>query len=180
MFTRIDLEQNGRYGVIVKSWEKGWQEGDPPAKTEYLENTTVFQVLSQIDKDGSYTVEMCDENTGRALCGEITRIDFSQEGEKWTVKKFPYGWTAKTRPLSIESKPADFDLEAAFAWLQEHGWTTRRYPGGARAWKGQILPVRDDNAIRRMRGQTNRAFWAGQIGDGEAGSRRNYDFAFDF
>jgi hypothetical protein len=176
-YTRIDLEQNGAYGVIVRSWEDGWIEGDIASKTEYIENETVFQVLSKIEKDG-YTVEMCDRNTGRALRGEIIRIDFTQIGDTWNVKKYPYGWTAKTRPIKDETKPAGFDISAALEWAKKSGWIVREYPGGARAWKGELLPVRDGQTIKRMRNRADKAYYNGTPGD--LGSRRQFDLAYDF
>lgn len=150
-FTRVDLEQNGRLGVIKKWWKAGWKEGDAPAGQEYIENGTVYEQLTRLEQAG-YTVEMCDHQTGRALCGEITRIDFVRTGETWTVKKYPYGWTARTRSIETATKaPGGFDLESALDWCRKNGWSVSTWENGARAWKGDPLPVRDASAVRRMR-----------------------------
>lgn len=171
--TRIDLEQNGPLGVILKFWEKGWQPGDAPLAADYAEGATLYAILPQLEKAG-FTCEMAERTLGRALRGEITRIDFAQTATGWKVSKYPFGWTAKTRPLTCEEKPA-FDLDAALAWCSANGWHIRRWPGGARAFKGSPQPVRDQAAILRLRRQTEDAFFRGKP-DG----RSAYDFAFDY
>ncbi len=82
----------------------------------------------------------------------ITRIDFSVIRAGVIVNKFPENWYSdRAGPVSHEIKPPDFDLEAAIRWLQEHGWSVRRWSDGARAWRGPMLPVRDSVAIQRLR-----------------------------
>jgi hypothetical protein len=120
---------------------------------------------------------MCDATHGRALRGETTRIDFTQANDgSFHVKNFPYGWTAKTKPISDEIK-SESDYEQAILWCVASGWHVRRWPGGARAFKGAPQPVRDRASILTMRrkveadmqnGRTNHQFQSG------------FDFALDY
>lgn len=153
MITRVDLEAVGST-IFRKNWEAGWIEGDAPASTETFEGATVFSLLRSLELNG-FTVEMHDDDHGRALRGQITRIDFSVVGPQVVVRKWPYGWTASTRPISTETKTG-FDLENALDWCLKNGWTVYRYEGGARAWLGQALPVRDAASIRRLRARMPR------------------------
>ena len=172
--TRIDLETAGDTGkVLVEQWFEGWI-ATSPCDLYQQQAGTVASLLQQYERQG-YTVWMCDARIGRALRGEITRIDFVESGQGWQVRKYPYGWTARTHPLSLEEKPAGFDLEAALAWCEQRHWQVRRWPGGARAWKGELLPVRDSSSIRAMRRQVER-----NIMSNHTDVRRAFDLAFDF
>ena len=46
---------------------------------------------------------------------------------------------------------ADFNLDAALAWCTANGYSVRRWPGGARAWKGVPWVIRTACQIIRMR-----------------------------
>jgi hypothetical protein len=159
--------------VMVSQWLEGWTATSPCDLYE-LKAGLITELLQQYERQG-YTVWMCDQRTGRALRGETTRIDFIETGKGWQVRKYPYGWTAKTHPISLDEKPADFDLEAALAWCEQQRWQVHRWPGGARAWKGDLLPVRDASAIRAMRRQVENNIMSGHID-----TRRAFDLAFDF
>lgn len=104
----------------------------------------------------------------------ITRIDFLGFNEKvhtgrdrfvWRVTKFADGWTAYTPAIDIQIDPPihtpdgeqPFDIEVALALLAGAGWKIRRWPNGARAWKGEMLPVRDRAAIQRLRAKASTA-----------------------
>lgn len=123
----------------------------------------------------------------------ITRIDFFRFNESfftgrdrtvWRVLKFAEGWTATTPPVEAEIEPAirtaegeqPFDIELALTLLEQGGWRIRRWPNGARAWKGEILPVRGRGAILRMRERANQALLNG---DGD-GLPWRADFALDY
>lgn len=173
--TRIDLEASGEY-VRFSMWEAGWHQGDKANITD-AKVGSLFYELTELEKQG-FTVEMCDATHGRALRGKITRIDFVQPNGRWVVNKYPYGWTAKTRPLTSETKDETFDLESALTWCETHGWTVRRWPGGARAFLGEPMPVRDANTIKRMRRQVDQAM-AGLV-MGQNAERLHYDLAYDF
>lgn len=54
-------------------------------------------------------------------------------------------------PGGHEIKPADFDLEEALAWCEENGYTVRRWPGGARAWRGEPWAIRTGWQIVKLR-----------------------------
>jgi len=152
LITRIDLERVGSTGIIVRSWFQGWRQPDAgtPDMEDYIESGSIPALLAEYERQG-FTVEMAHASVGRALRGEITRIDFIHNDSDWIIKKFPFGWTAKTRPLLSETKPADFDMESALAWCESRGWTVYRWDGGARAWKGAPKPVRDRASILAMR-----------------------------
>jgi hypothetical protein len=117
---------------------------------------------------------MCDQTHGRALRGKITRIDFEIKPDRVHVKKYPFGWTAKTRPIKqYEITPEEY--QADLKWLKDHGWSMREWPGGSRAFKGDPLPVRTGSTIAYMRRQVERHFASGQLDP-----RRQFDLAFDF
>jgi hypothetical protein len=54
-------------------------------------------------------------------------------------------------PTRHEIKTTDFDLDAALAWCKENGYTVRRWPSGARAWRGKPWPVRTAHQIVKLR-----------------------------
>ena len=174
--TRVDLEKVGQSSVIVRSWRAGWNRDDAgaPDVEDFIESGSIPALLAEYEKQG-FTVEMAHAGVGRALRGEITRVDFVREHDGWLVKKFPIGWSAKTRPLTTETKPADFDLESALAWCQSHGWTVYRWDGGARAWKGQPKPIRDRATILTMRRKLTESLWKG-----ESDNCSHFDLAFYF
>jgi hypothetical protein len=170
--TRVDLELANNNGVIVKTWNGRWEENSTPTTQKFMSGAVIYRLLMTLE-DAGFTCEMCDANHGRALRGEITRIDIMQVSDKWIVKKYPYGWTGKTRPLSEKQLP-DAEAEAAVQWCKKNGWTVREFPGGARAWKGEVKPVRDASTIMKMRRQVTANFQRGEID-----SRRQFDLAFD-
>jgi hypothetical protein len=116
---------------------------------------------------------MMDNDHGRALRGEITRVDILQVAGKWSVRKYPYGWTAKTRPIS-QREMTDAEAATAIAWCKQHGWTVREFPGGARAWKGEVKPVRDASTIKMLRRQIEANFRRNEVD-----VRARFDMAFD-
>jgi hypothetical protein len=169
--TRIDFERTGT-DVIVSKWIGKWAEGSAASMYDYLPAASIDRLLFECEKQG-FTVEMMDNDHGRALRGEITRIDILIVAGKWTVRKFPYGWTAKTRPIT-EKELSEDQAQIAIAWCKEHGWAVREFPGGARAWKGEVKPVRDTATITRVRRQIEENFRRGEIDN-----RRQFDLAFD-
>jgi hypothetical protein len=123
----------------------------------------------------------------------ITRVDFFRFNEKaytgvdrecWRVVKFAEGWTAHTPPVDVRINPTlrtvdgeePFDIERALGLLERAGWQVRRWRGGARAWKGEMLPVRDRAAILRMRARAERELEALN----PDGLPWRADFALDF
>ena len=170
--TRVDLERiPDEDAVIVCTWSGEWQPGTAPAHKEILQSASLITLLEGLEKLG-FTVEMADADLGRALRGRITRIDFlgfpDQSG--WAIKRYPYGWTAKTRPIQVDVVDT-FDFQTHLAWLIQHGWTVREWgkyngiPAGCRAFYGQPVPVRTASAIRDMRRRH--------------GDKAPYDFSFD-
>jgi hypothetical protein len=162
MITRVDVYQQEN-GCLLKYWEDGWQEGDPPFKTELKRGEIVWSVLKELQKRGFTCCQHCTTE-GRALRGEITRIDFTILEHGVRVNKYPHGWTAFTKPLSSELKPGNFDVENALRWCEENGWTVYRwpkisdaFPAGARAWKGKPEPVRDRYYLPSLRHQFDAA-----------------------
>lgn len=174
--TRIDLEQVGQH-VSQKIWRAGWREGDSPWKEEWIQDISVFYALSPLEREG-FTVEMVDADHGRALRGKITRLDFifvHVHDGRWQVERYPYGWTAKTKPIKTEIKDLDFDIEIALGWCRAHGWTVHKWPGGARAWLGEVLPVRDRTTILRMRRVVEEEFRRGHPVE-----QFQYDLSLDY
>ena len=78
---------------------------------------------------------------------DIVRLDFHVTPQGVVLAKFkrcqsvymPTERTIKT----------EFDLENSIAWCLANGWTVRRWPNGARAWKGAAVPIRDQQAAER-------------------------------
>ena len=153
-FTKIDLEKVPG-GILIQEWDEGWKEGSPCTVYDFLPDERLDNVLASYEKNG-YCVHIFDETHGRALKGEITRIDFLKTGTGWKVDKYPYGWTAQTPVLKTEQKGKDFNVDQALSWCRENGWEIRIWNGGARAWKGQIRPVHDAATIKQMRSVSDR------------------------
>jgi hypothetical protein len=174
--TRIDLEALDATGqmVRVRQWADGWQEGDAPVRDNVDFDKSIIRRLMDYESQG-FTVEMCDATHGRALRGKTERVDFTQEADGWHVRKYPHGWTAKTKPLSHKiMTQADADL--ALQWCRDNGWNVRTWPSGARAFKGEVRPVRDRSAILTMRSKVKAQLYAGATGT----NKIFYDFAFDY
>ena len=169
--TRIDLEAVGE-DVMVSMWKDKWQEGSAPFIMEYLSKHTIIRLMMQAE-DAGFSCEMCDKEHGRALRGEITRADLIQVSGKWKYSKYPRGWTAKTRPL-VEREVSDEEAASILNWCKDNHWQVREFPGGARAWKYEVQPVRDSSTIQRMRRQVVAHFDRGEIDN-----RRQFDLAFD-
>jgi len=83
----------------------------------------------------------------------ITRIDITKSPVAVVIRCWADGWTASSALADYQEHPADYDIERLLGWLEQHGWTVRRYPwtNVARAWKGEPLPVRDNVGINRLR-----------------------------
>jgi hypothetical protein len=86
------------------------------------------------------------------------RIDFTiLEDDRINVLKLRRDTTDPAAPRDTplpdghEIKSADFDLEAALAWCESNGYTVRRWPGGARAWKGEPWVIRTGWQIVKLR-----------------------------
>lgn len=148
--TRIDLERVGTTGLMVRKWYVGWRmDGSTPADSEEYLDGSIPAYLAQQEKTG-FVVWMASGTQGRALRGQITRVDLLQDGEQASLKKFPYGWSAKTPAL--ENKPVTVgELEAALIWLRENRWTVLECANGHRAFRGVPYPIRDRATIQLLR-----------------------------
>jgi len=146
--TRIDMERQ-QDNVLVKYWRGKWAEGSAAFMMDYEVGVRIESLLSVCEKAG-FTVEMCDSMTGRALRGEITRIDIVKDGESWFVKKYPYGWTAKTRPLSKYALAEDA-AQTAIQWLKDNGWTVIQWSDRVAAFRGEPKPIHDRGTILSLR-----------------------------
>jgi hypothetical protein len=173
--TRIDLEMVGAGNLLtVRQWREGWREGDAPDIDEMVEGSIMYKLM-EYEKQG-FAVWMADSSHGRALRGKVARVDFLKLDDGWHLQKFPHGWTAKTPAISDVLK-TEAEIEAAIQWCQEQGWTVRRWNSGARAWKGEVKPVRDRAGILAMRRRVEAQFTRGEnVGTNQI----FYDFAFDY
>jgi len=169
--TRVDLERVGATGILVRQWFGGWNQDDAgaPDIEDYIETGSIAPLLAQYEQAG-FTVEMAHAGAGRALRGPVTRVDILHEevSGTWRIRKFPYGWTAKTRPIH-EKHVTQAEVQAALQWLRDNKWNLREWPGGYRAFRGSPKPVRDRATILSMRRKAT-----------EQRSNMNWDFAFDF
>lgn len=171
--TRIDLERDGQH-VNLSYWFYGWVQGfSSPKAFAYAVETNIEMLLTKFKRQG-FTVWMMDGVTGRALRGLTTRIDFICIEGQMHIRKYPYGWTALTPPISDEIKTTQ-ECEAAIRWCNENGWTVHRWQSGGRAWKGPLLPVRDHATIKLIRKQL-----ADKRSRGEADERNQANLAFDW
>lgn len=72
-------------------------------------------------------------------------------------------------PDGSSTKTPGFDLEGALTWCEDHGYVVRRWPGGARAWKGsKPWPIRTGYGIFKARQRAERE-----------GKGFSLDFAYD-
>src|SRR5512143_2984541 len=117
--TRMDFEALDPTGhvVRVRQWREGWHEGDMPVFDTVEIDKAMMYHLMDCEKHG-FTVEMSDATHGRALRGKTARVDFIQEDDGWHVKKYPHGWTAKTKPLSHKIM-TQVEADAALQWCRE-------------------------------------------------------------
>lgn len=89
---------------------------------------------------------------------QIVRMDFNETPGGVVVTKYQRLMTPDG-PRDVVAEHAvkpDLDLEWALAWCETHGYTVRRWPGGARAWLGAPWPIRTVAEIRRRREQVER------------------------
>ncbi len=89
---------------------------------------------------------------------KIVRMDFWQTAAGVAVTKYERVATPDgPRDVVAEhAVKANLDLEWALAWCEAHGYTVRRWPGGARAWYGTPWPIRTVAEIKRRREQVER------------------------
>lgn len=80
----------------------------------------------------------------------ITRVDMKANVNGVFVQQFEDGWTAMTPPVERHTN-AETSLADMVAWFKQRGWTVREWPGGARAFRGQPMPVRTKGEILRLR-----------------------------
>ncbi len=81
---------------------------------------------------------------------EIVRIDFFQTPAGWVLNHYRRCGRSLFLPVRRETKPPEFDMEAALIWCAQERWEVRRWPTGARAWKHGIEPVRTAEMAERM------------------------------
>jgi len=174
LVTRVDLEKAGT-DVIVREWYEGWHEGSSADKTTNEPRGYMVGMLGRLEKQG-FTCEMMDGEHGRALRGKTTRVDIVKMPDGWHYRKYPYGWTAKTRPMTNEVKTEE-EIGVIVAWCQKNGWNIRAWPGGYRAFKGQPIPVRDRASIMLMRRKVESDL---ALGRSTSENKSQYDFALDF
>ena len=117
---------------------------------------------------------------------EITRIDFYEafQGTEGrcvvNVAKFPDGWEKDPMARAIKRYQSDKPLAEMLTWCEAQGWKIRRWPGGARAFKGGLHPIRSRGAIVRMRtSYENDRIFRQQLAD-KGLCLSGFDFALDF
>lgn len=171
--TRVDITRQHN-GLSVQTWKQGWDH-DTPAFEQVIVKERIETILMRCE-DVGFTCDMIDGDHGRALRGETTRIDLIREAEgKYTFSKYPYGWTARTKPVSRRSVDS-VEYQTIIRWCKEKGWIVREFPNGARGWKDKLIPIRDANTIRRMRRTVERDL---QISQGKEQGLHSFDLAFD-
>lgn len=149
--TRVDMEKVGQTGVIVRSWCGEWNRADAgaPDCEDYVENGSIPALLAGYEKQG-FVVWMASAFQGRALRGKTTRVDVVCDGSNWTIRKYCYGWSAKTPPVS-KKVVSETEAQAAIAWLRENRWTLLEYRDRCVAFLGKAQPIHDKSTILTMR-----------------------------
>lgn len=155
LINKVVLEQVAKDYILVDQFFKGWKEGQAADTVGTIEGKRLDEVATALHEQGFSVRILPSGKKAIALRGQITRVDFFCNDGTWTVEKFPFGWTAGTPALTSEQKGQDFDLDAALKWLKDHGWKTIQWPRGARAFKGEMLPIRDRDTILAMRRNAN-------------------------
>ena len=97
----------------------------------------------------------------------ITRIDawevVGEDGRPAVkVTKFSDGWESFYNEYQTIREPSnpDTNLDAIESWCNNHGWQyVRRWPGGLRAWKNELKPVRSKRSILALRSKLSREIW---------------------
>ena len=85
----------------------------------------------------------------------ITRIDFTVAGDIIVVNKLD---ELPDRPVVVEQRqhPKE-NLDTMLKWCEDNGFAVRRFlPLGARAWRGNVRPIRTSAQIRRRRDELMR------------------------
>lgn len=85
--------------------------------------------------------------------GQITRIDLVDTAHGPAKRCWRAGWMPGDRPRLSDVGPLaeGWTVESAAAKLEAEGWTVRRWPGGARAWRIKPRPVRTGEYASRFR-----------------------------
>ena len=170
--TRIDLERQAE-NVMISKWFGKWREGSSSTVMEYAPNTRLESLLDECKRAG-FTVWMDGSFHGRALRGEITRVDVLLDNHRWVGSKWPYGWSPKTQPI-VCKELTECEAQNAIQWLKDHGWTVHDYHNGARAQLGEFKPVMDGASTAHLRRRIEKNF----RNYGELDPRRNLNLALD-
>lgn len=99
----------------------------------------------------NYPTPKCNPISPVIPDAEITRMDFVVTPGGVIVNKLGTGLYGKLVVVKAETKPQSFELETALDWCRSQGWVVRTWPGGARAWKHGLEPVRNSAEIIRLR-----------------------------
>jgi len=85
--------------------------------------------------------------------GQITRIDLVDTAHGPAKRCWRAGWMPgdKPRPSDVAALSDGWTVESAAADLEAKGWTVRRWPNGARAWRIKPRPVRTGEYANRFR-----------------------------
>ncbi len=142
---------------------------------ELIAGTNIDGIVNWLTDNG-FVCRIHRNGSAKCLRDKPTRIDFENLGNGWMCRKYPNGWTTMT-PASEIKPMTDEQAAAAIKWCKDNGWTVREFPGGARAFKGEVKPVRDAGAILRMRRAIQNNSHA--ITNGEIDPRTRYDLAYD-
>ena len=87
------------------------------------------------------------------FAGRVTRIDLVTTDYGPVKRCWRAGWHPGDKALAKDvGRLADgWTVESAAAKLEADGWTVRRWPGGARAWRIGARPVRTGEYASRFR-----------------------------
>lgn len=106
-------------------------------------------------KDRGWSIRRFKDGNGDAIVGPIARVDFHlMDGKNYIVSVYPQGWTASTLPMRKYTKLIE-DLPAELRNLETMGFTVFTWDFhnrvGARAFRGEPMPVRSKSRIERIR-----------------------------
>jgi hypothetical protein len=149
---RIDIERVGANSLMVRKWFAGYDLHDAGSADveDFVHNASLDRTLADYEKQG-FAVWISRRGMGHAIKGPITRVDILLDDTTWTVKKYPRGWKAETKPISTSTLKTEGEVKGALQWLKENNWTVIEWEGNYRAFKGKMLPVHDAHTIRQLR-----------------------------
>lgn len=92
------------------------------------------------------TAQEKDRFAGKATRIDLVTTEFGPVKRIWLA-----GWMPGDKAHQVGPLSEGWTVDSAAAKLEADGWTVRRWPGGARAWRIALRPVRTGEYANRFR-----------------------------